>query len=131
MKISIFLAILLIFGFTFGTRFAILKPWPVPDKNTKIVNPIKSTPTSINEGKVLWDMHCKSCHGKSGKGDGVKAVQLKTDPGNFTTVDFKKQSDGSLFFKISEGRDGMPSFKKKLPESDDIWNIINYIKTLK
>jgi hypothetical protein len=32
---------------------------------------------------------------------------------------------------MTEGRDDMPSFKKKLPEADDRWNLVNFIRTLK
>jgi mono/diheme cytochrome c family protein len=45
--------------------------------------------------------------------------------------DDQKQSDGSLFYKISEGREDMPSFKKKIPDEEDIWSIVNYLRTLK
>ena len=44
---------------------------------------------------------------------------------------FQSQSDGSLFYKVSEGRDDMPSFKKKIPDAEDIWNLVNYMRTLK
>ena len=107
------------------------KPWPVPDKSTKMANPIKSDASSLKDGKALWSTHCQSCHGKSGLGDGTKAAQLKTEPGNFTLATTQQQSDGSFFYKISEGRGDMPSFKKKLPEADDIWNLVNFIRTLK
>ncbi len=107
------------------------KPWIVPDKYLKMVNPIKTSAESVKDGKELWGTHCQSCHGKSGKGDGTKAAQLKTEPGNFTLPATQKEPDGSFFFKISEGRGDMPSFKKKIPEADDIWNLVNYMRTLK
>lgn len=107
------------------------KPWDVPDKNAKMVNPVKSDAVSLKEGKELWGTHCQSCHGKSGLGDGSKAAQLKTEPGNFTLAATQKQTDGSFYYKIAEGRGDMPSFKKKLPEAEDIWNIVNYMRTLK
>jgi mono/diheme cytochrome c family protein len=94
-------------------------------------NPVKSDATSLAEGKELWSKHCQSCHGKTGLGDGTKAAQLKTEPGNFTKADVQSQSDGSLFYKSSEGRDDMPSFKKKIPDEEERWSIINYIRTLK
>ncbi len=107
------------------------KSWPVPDKAAKTANPVKSSPAAIAEGKTLWTTHCSSCHGKSGLGDGSKAAQLKTQPDDFTKAAFQSQSDGSLFYKVSEGRDDMPSFKKKIPESEDIWNLVVYMRTLK
>jgi mono/diheme cytochrome c family protein len=107
------------------------KPWPVPDKDAKAVNPVKSNAESISAGKALWGTHCASCHGKSGLGDGTKAAQLKTIPGDFSKATTQAQSDGSLFYKISEGRDDMPSFKKKIPDAEDMWSLVVYVRTLK
>ena len=127
---SLFLGIL-IFGMTTGFKPSqAKKPWPVPDKNAKMVNPVKTDAAAIAEGKALWTKHCASCHGKIGHGDGTKAAQLKTEPGNFSSPAVQKQSDGTLFFKISEGREDMPSFKKKIPDADEIWNLVNYMRTL-
>lgn len=94
-------------------------------------NPVKSDAASLAEGKTLWNKHCASCHGKMGLGDGSKAAQLKTDPGNFSKAAFQGQSDGALFYKTLEGRDDMPSFKKKIPDQSEIWSIVNYIRTFK
>lgn len=106
-------------------------PWVVPDKYKKMKNPVKSDAESISAGKALYAKHCKSCHGSKGLGDGTKAAQLKTKCGDFSTADFQSQSDGSLLYKINEGRDDMPSFKKKIPDEEDVWSIVNYIRTLK
>jgi len=107
------------------------KPWPVPEKNAKMANPVKADKESLTAGKSLWSLHCASCHGKTGLGDGSKAAQLKTQPQDLTKADAQAQSDGSLFYKISEGREDMPSFKKKIPDPEDIWNVVNYMRTLK
>jgi mono/diheme cytochrome c family protein len=107
------------------------KPWPVPEKNSKMVNPVKSDAASLATGKTLYNQHCKSCHGAKGKGDGSKAAQLDTECGDFTTAAFHAQSDGSLFYKTTEGRKDMPSYKKKIPEADDVWAVVNYLRTLK
>lgn len=107
------------------------KPWAVPDKYVKTANPVKSDAASLANGKALYNQHCKSCHGTKGKGDGTKAAQLDTECGDFSTAAFHAQSDGSLFFKTFEGRKDMPSYKKKIPEADDIWAVVNYIRTLK
>ena len=106
-------------------------PWPVPDKYKNMANPVKSDATSLATGKELYNQHCKSCHGTKGKGDGPKAAQLDTECGDFTKAATQSQSDGSLFYKTSEGRKDMPSFKKKIPDQDDIWSIVNYIRTFK
>src|SRR5437773_10679338 len=85
-------------------------PWPVPDKYLKMSNPVKSDAESMSAGKELWSKHCQSCHGKSGKGDGPKAAQLKTTPDDLSKAEIQKQPDGAFFFKTSEGREDMPSF---------------------
>ena len=90
-----------------------------------------SNAASIAEGKALYATHCKSCHGAKGKGDGPKAANLKTESGDFSKADFQAQTDGSIFYKTSEGRDDMPKFKAKIPDADDIWSIVNFIRTLK
>ena len=106
-------------------------PWIVPDKFNKMPNPVKSDAASIATGKELWVKHCQSCHGKSGKGDGPKAAQLKTLPDDMTKADIQKQTDGAFFYKTSEGRNDMPSFKKKISDQEDIWSIINYVRSFK
>ena len=112
-------------------RMAQEEPWPVPDKYMRMANPVKADATSVADGKQLWLQHCTSCHGKAGKGDGPKAAQLKTLPHDLSKADVQSQPDGSFFYKTSEGRKDMPSFKKKIPDQDDIWSIVNYIRTLK
>ena len=107
------------------------KPWPVPDKYNKMVNPQKTDAESVKNGKALYVKHCQSCHGKAGLGDGTKSSTLDTDPGDFSTAAFHKQSDGSLFYKTAEGRDDMPSFKKKITDETDIWDVVNFLRTLK
>ena len=107
------------------------KPWPVPDNYKNMKDPVISDAESIADGKVLWGQHCKSCHGAKGLGDGTKAATLKTEPGDFSKPVVQTQTDGELFYKISEGRDDMPNFKKKMPEADERWSLVNFIRTLK
>ena len=107
------------------------KPWPIPEKAAKTPNPIKSSPESIAAGKALWVQHCLSCHGKTGVGDGTKAAQLKTQPNDLTVASAQSQSDGSMFYKVAEGREDMPTFKKKIPDAEDIWDLVNYMRSLK
>ena len=128
--IAIVLSVFVFFSFTLKPNLQ-KKPWTVPEAAKSKKNPVASNAASIAEGKALWSTHCKSCHGSKGLGDGTKAAQLKTEPGDFSKADFQSQTDGALFYKTSEGRDDMPSFKKKIPDADDIWKIVNFMRTLK
>ena len=116
--------------FAFNVQSANQKPWPVPDAAKSKANPLKGDAASVVTGKSLYNQHCKSCHGAKGKGDGTKAATLDTDCGDFTK-DLADQTDGALFYKTAEGRKDMPSFKKKLPDADDTWALVNYMRTLK
>ena len=107
------------------------QPWPVPDKYKKMDNPVKNDAAALATGKTLWGQHCKSCHGAKGKGDGPKASQLDTDCGDFTKASFQSQTDGELFYKTSEGRKDMPAFKKKIADTNDMWAVVNYMRSLK
>ena len=125
------LILLVVFVTAVSFKITQPKPWVVPDKYLKMTNPVKADATSVGDGKQLWLQHCSSCHGKSGKGDGPKAAQLKTLPHDLSKADIQNQPDGAFFYKTSEGREDMPSFKKKIPDQEDIWSVVNYIRTLK
>ena len=131
MKKTILMLLVGCFITTLAMSQAPAKPWPVADKFSAVKNPVKPDGTNLKEGRDLYVTHCQSCHGKKGKGDGTKAAQLDTECGDFTTPAFQKETDGALYYKISEGRKDMPSFKKKIPEQSDIWNVVNYVRTLK
>ena len=105
------------------------KEWVVPAGDQQKKNPAKADKASQDIGRDAWGKYCKSCHGKSGEGDGPKAEELKTELSDFTQSKFQAQTDGALFYKITKGRDEMPSSHKKNIEDEDVWNIINYMRT--
>lgn len=104
--------------------------WVVPAKYENMNNPVPAN-TDAAIGKSLYDKHCKSCHGKEGYGDGPKADDLNGDLGDFSSEEFQSQSDGALYYKSIIGRYDMPEFTKKLPDDEDRWLIVNYMRTLK
>jgi len=136
MKMKKNVTVLLFSLFTIGLLAFVPKetsqePWPVPDNYKNKVNPLKGDAESLTSGRTLYNQHCKSCHGTKGKGDGPKAAQLDTESGDFTKASFQSQTDGSLFYKTYQGRKDMPSYKTKIPVANDIWAIINYMRTFK
>jgi mono/diheme cytochrome c family protein len=106
------------------------KPWTVPEKYNKMTNPVKADADVLKSAKALWVKHCQSCHGKTGLGDGPKAAQLESEVGDLTTAEAQAQSDGSLFYKILEGRDEMPTFKKKIADEEEVWQLVVFIRSL-
>jgi mono/diheme cytochrome c family protein len=117
--------------FAFKPKVLVQDPWPVPDAYKNKVNPLKGDAASVATGKALYSQHCKSCHGTKGKGDGPKAAQLDTESGDFTKATFQAQPDGSIYYKTEKGRKDMPSYKTKIPDANDLWAVVNYLRTLK
>jgi len=122
--VMLLIAIVATLAFTLDEQDS--KPWPVPDNYKTMKNPVKFDKSAA---AAVYSKHCKSCHGKDGLGDGPKAAQLDTPSGDFSTDGFQAQSDGALFYKTLEGRDDMPSYKKKIPDQDDIWQLVHYMRT--
>jgi len=102
--------------------------WVVPDQFKNMENPYAEVVDDDEIGKDLYAVHCRSCHGKTGLGDGSKAFELETEVKQFNSNTFKSQSDGSVYFKMIMGRNEMPSFDKKVKSEEDRWLLINYIK---
>ena len=106
------------------------KPWVVPDNFKSMKNPVAKSDASTKAGLAVFTKSCASCHGKTGLGDGVKARTLKDSPGDFSKADFQNLSDGDIFYRTKTGRGDMPKYDGKLAD-DDIWNVVNYMRTLK
>jgi len=104
--------------------------WVIPEKYVKIENPYKENKRDQKMGRMLYSKFCRSCHGSKGIGDGPKALQLKTFPGDFSAAKFQAYTDGELYYMTTVGRDEMKSYSKKIPEDENIWAIISYIRTM-
>ncbi len=106
------------------------KPWVVPANFKAMKNPVAKSEASTKAGMALYTKNCASCHGKTGAGDGVKARSIKTNPGDFAKPVFQNLADGEIFYKTKTGRGDMPKYEGKLAD-DEIWNLVNYLRTLK
>ncbi|MCP4043895.1 MAG: c-type cytochrome, partial [Gammaproteobacteria bacterium] len=96
---------------------------------------------SIAKGKELFERaKCWECHGKQGRGDGLKAFD-KTDDWGFpirirnVTHPWKIKGGTEIkdiYMRFSSGITGtpMPSFIKAFPDAKDRWYIANFIKSL-
>ena len=128
-SIIILMAILFIALVGFKTS-PIQDKWIAPASADKIINPLKDDATAANSGKKLYKVLCSICHGMKGKGDGMGGAGLNPKPANFLTDAVQSQTDGAIFWKITEGRSPMASYKSSIPEKKR-WQLVNYIRTLK
>ena len=108
--------------------------WTAPARAARKQNTVAVDAKSVNQGKDNFVVGCLACHGPSGKGDGPASASLERNgmpvrPGNLANPKLWEQTDGALFWKISEGRSPMPAFQEVFSE-EERWQIVNYVRTL-
>ncbi len=103
--------------------------WVAPASADKITNPLKGDASSATEGKKIYESMCVICHGEKGKGNGAAGVSLTPRPANFLAITVRHESDGAIFWKLSEGNPPMASYKTLLTETQR-WQLVNYIRQL-
>tara|TARA_R110002072_G_scaffold282761_3_gene445961 strand:+ start:35004 stop:35417 length:414 start_codon:yes stop_codon:yes gene_type:complete len=134
-KLSILVAFSGIIFFSFGpvgsdTGNASVKEWKAPASANNLKNPYKGNASATAKGKKLFKQMCAICHGNYGKGDGMAGSSLTPRPTNFTISKVQAQSDGALYWKLTEGRAPMASYKTIL-KKEQRWQLVNYIRTFK
>jgi mono/diheme cytochrome c family protein len=109
--------------------------WPAPAEAASLSNPAKNRPEMVKLGKELYEQRCLDCHGREGKGNGFMSAQLKRDgqpiaPTNLASQMVQANTDGELFWKITNGKSPMPSSRVRFSD-EERWAIVAYIRTLK
>ncbi|HEY8782511.1 MAG TPA: cytochrome c [Mucilaginibacter sp.] len=124
------MAAFLVFNLVSSRSFAQHKPWVTPKPAETVKNPLAGNSSVLADAKTLYMTNCAPCHGNKGKGDGPAAQALVPKPADHTSTAVQAETDGSLFWKLSEGRNPMPSYKKILSDQQR-WELVNYIRTLR
>jgi len=103
--------------------------WEAPKYANDLKNPFKGDKNAIATGKKIFNQMCVICHGVKGKGNGAAGQSLDPKPSNFLSLNVRNESDGAIFWKLTEGRPPMASYKDLLTE-DQRWMLVNYIREL-
>jgi mono/diheme cytochrome c family protein len=105
-------------------------PWVAPDDAKKVKNPVPPTQETLADAEQIFTDNCVLCHGEKGMGDGPGAKTIKVKPANFTDAKMMaEETDGSLFWKMSNGRGPMPAWKENLTDKER-WELVGYIRKL-
>jgi mono/diheme cytochrome c family protein len=99
--------------------------WQAPQAAAAKPNPLAAKPEASAGGRKLFVKNCAECHGQDGSG------MEKKRSADFHLPAVQAQSDGTLFWKITNGNAGrgMPPFSK-LPELQR-WQLVLYLRSLK
>jgi mono/diheme cytochrome c family protein len=99
--------------------------WRPPVEATARHNPLARKLEAAAGGEKLFKRNCVECHGENGTG------LVKKNAADLQLPVVQQQSDGALFWKITNGNTdrGMPSFSR-LPELQR-WQLVLYLRTLK
>ena len=110
-----------------------------------LIAPSLGLAADAEKGKAVYDLNCTTCHGPSGAGDGPVAAALppESKPRDFTTGDFKYDTDGdgkpgtdtdikNIIQKGAMEYGGNP-LMAALPHlsDEDVANVIAYVRSLK
>lgn len=109
------------------------KKWKsIPQEYKTMKNPVKSSEIAIGEGKDLWNTKCKSCHGETGNGVGVKTGNLGKSYRDLTTNEFQTQlTDGEIFYLTFVAKNGDHKSNKKITDENEKWKLVTYVRTFK
>jgi mono/diheme cytochrome c family protein len=103
--------------------------WPVNPRHARAVNPVPMDARSVGAVAEIWVHECASCHGDRGQGDGPAAVRRGWDAGDLSNPSTWRQSDGTLYWKMTQGRSPMPGYRDELSD-EQRWQLVHYIRTL-
>lgn len=88
-------------------------------------------PPDRARGKSVYEHHCQTCHGPTGRGDGPAAASLKVSPANFQRFQSFLKSDEELLRTIEHGVvfSPMHSWRGQLTDGE-MQDVVAYIRLL-
>ena len=91
----------------------------------------QDTKASIASGSTLYTSTCGFCHGSDGRAQTPIGRWTYPRAADLTSTQVQSYSDQELFWIIQNGIrfTGMPAFGK-VESGADIWNLVNYVRTL-
>jgi len=116
-------------------------PYEIPEAARERRNPVLRSDLALRNAQTLWQKHCETCHGASGRGDGPNArlhEQRKGHaPRNLTNPKVQQNlTDGDIFWRITKGiiEEGnnviMPRYEEKIPSETDRWQLVLFVREL-
>lgn len=88
-------------------------------------------PPDMARGKAVYERHCRTCHGPTGRGNGTGAASLKVPPANFQKFQSFLKSDEELLRTIEHGVvfSPMHTWRGQLTDGE-MQDVVAYIRVL-
>ena len=88
-----------------------------------------SDAAALARGQWVYEQFCMTCHGPSGKGDGVVATRGFPMPASLLAPRALAMPDGQMFHVLTYGQGNMPSYAAQVGR-EDRWKSIGYVRKL-
>ncbi len=110
-------------------------PYALEQKEEAANNPLPEYFTedidgNIKEGKRLYNIFCKHCHGDKGQGDGGVVTVGGFNPPSPYNAAYKDRTMGSVYHTITHGTGGAMGSHASQISKEDRWKIVMYVNTL-
>ncbi len=107
-----------------------VQEWQAPPEALALTNPMKGKPDAVRIGEALYGQRCADCHGKRGFGNGPMSRSVRKQPTNLASKMVQGNTDGELFWKITNGRSPMPASRVRF-DDEQRWYIVTFLRSLK
>lgn len=108
----------------------IKQQWQAPPEAKTLVSAVKSDPDAAKKGEYYYNQRCVDCHGRHGFGNGFMSGTFKPKPTNLASRVVQANTDGELFWKITNGKSPMPANRVRFTD-EQRWYIVSFLRTFK
>jgi len=84
----------------------------------------------LARGREVFNISCIPCHGEGGYGDGMVEQRGYPQPPSYHSQRLREISDRHIFRVITEGLGKMPPYADQVPDPQDRWALVAYIRAL-
>jgi predicted CXXCH cytochrome family protein len=104
----------------------------IPRAARREKNPLKVSADNLQTGREIFLARCANCHGVDGTGRTPVGQSLYPRVPDLTSQPTQNLSDGEIHYIIENGVQltGMPAWGRLHQQSDDIWQLVIFIRDL-
>ena len=92
--------------------------------------PFELTEDVMAHGQQRYNIYCAPCHGYTGVGNGMVVQRGFPAPQTLHQDRLRLAPPGYIFQVITTGFGRMPPYASQIPEPDDRWAIVAYVRAL-